>query len=63
MAIKEKDKKARANYRKKLTVVRIELYGTDDDIKDHLQNVVDSGQTKAAYIKSLIRKDIANSFQ
>ena len=62
MAIKDKDRKARANYRKKLTVVRIELYGTDDDIKDHLQHVVDSGQTKAAYIKSLIRKDIANSF-
>jgi hypothetical protein len=61
MAIKDKDRKARANYRKKLTVVRIELYGTDDDIKDHLQHVVDSGQTKSAYIKSLIREDIANN--
>jgi predicted transcriptional regulator len=61
MAIKEKDKKARANYKKKITEIRVELYGTDEDIKSHLQKIVDSGETKAAYVKRLIREDMSKT--
>jgi hypothetical protein len=34
MAIKDTDRKARANYKKKTPVIRIELYGTDEDRLD-----------------------------
>ena len=37
MAIPEKDRKARANYKKNVKRVFLELYGTDDDIKEQLE--------------------------
>lgn len=55
MSIKPTDRKARANYRKKVTELRIELYPTDEDIKKHLENLK---EPKATYIKRLIREDI-----
>lgn len=55
MSIKDKDRKARANYRKKITELRIELYPTDEDIKSHLEKIQEK---KATYIKRLIREDI-----
>lgn len=55
MSIKDTDRKARANYRKKITELRIELYPTDEDIKKHLE---DLKEPKATYIKRLIREDI-----
>lgn len=55
MSIKDTNRKARANYRKKVTEVRIELYPTDEDIKEHLKNLK---EPKATYIKRLIREDI-----
>ena len=58
MAIKDTDRKARANYKKKVEIVRFELYPTENDIKEHLANIVSAGGTKAGYIKDLIRKDM-----
>lgn len=59
MAIKDTDRKARANYRKKVEKLQIELYPTDEDIKARIQERVDAGEAKATYIKRLIREDIA----
>lgn len=58
MSIKPTDRKARANYRKKITELRIELYPTDEDIKQHINNLQ---EPKATYIKRLIREDISKT--
>lgn len=58
MAIKDTDRKARANYKKKVKTIRVELYGTDEDIKAHVQKLQDRGDSVQAYIKELIRADI-----
>lgn len=55
MSIKDTNRKARANYKKKITELRIELYPTDEDIKTRLAEI---GEPKATYIKRLIREDI-----
>lgn len=55
MPIKDCDRKARANYRKKVEQLNIALYpNTDEDIKAKLASV----PAKATYIKQLIREDI-----
>lgn len=59
MAIKDTDRKSRANYKKKVEELRVELYPTDGDIKERIAEMVSSGEKKAAYIKRLIREDIA----
>ena len=58
MSIKQTDKKARANYRKKIEELRIELYPTDEDIKNRLAELKEAGEPKSTYIKRLIREDI-----
>lgn len=58
MAIKDTDRKARANYKKKVEELRVELYPTDEDIKNRIAERVEAGEKKAAYIKRLIREDI-----
>lgn len=58
MAIKDTDRKARENYKKKVKTVRVELYGTDEDIKEHLERVSETGVSIQGYIKELIRADI-----
>ena len=58
MAIKDTDRTARANYKKKVKTVRVELYGTDEDIKEHLERVIENGGSIQGYIKDLIRADI-----
>ena len=58
MAIKDTDRKARANYKKKVEELRVELYPTDEDIKERLAERVETGERKAAYVKRLIREDI-----
>lgn len=58
MAIKDADRKARANYKKKVQTVRVELYGTDEDIKTHLDEIKESGISVQGYIKDLVRADI-----
>lgn len=55
--ISEAQKKAKAAYRKKLRQVNIEFYPSDADILVHL----DKQDSKATYIKNLIRKDIEQS--
>jgi len=55
MSIKSTDRKARANYRKKVTFFHLELYPTDEDIKQKLSSL---DEPKSTYIKRLIRQDI-----
>lgn len=61
MAIKDTDRKARANYKKKVQTVRIELYGTDEDIKAHIERLKAKNHKVQGYIKYLIRKDMENN--
>lgn len=56
MAIKDKDRKARANYKKKVVTVRVDLYGTDEDIKAHIESLRGNGESVTAFIKSAIRE-------
>lgn len=49
---------ARANYKKKVKTVRVELYGTDEDIKEHLDRLNEFGFSIQGYIKDLIRADM-----
>ena len=58
MAIKDKDRVARANYKKKIELVRVDLYPSDEDIKVRLAERLNVGEGKATYIKRLIREDI-----
>ena len=58
MSIKDTDRKARANYRKKVKKLYIELYPTDEDIKARLEEKKALGESTAAYIKRLIREDM-----
>jgi len=58
MAINDSDRKARANYKKKIKRVFLELYGTDEDIKQRLDKVKAEGEPVSTYIKRLIREDI-----
>ncbi len=60
MAIKDKDRKARANYRKKVEKVQFELFPADNDIIQRLEEVK-ATEGKAAYIRRLIREDIERS--
>lgn len=57
--IKDKDRTARANYQKKVRRAYIELYPTDEDIKQRLDDRAADGEPMATYIKRLIREDIA----
>lgn len=59
MSIKDKDRKARANYRKKVVELRVPLFPTDEDIKTRLEEIQAQGEGKAAYVRRLIREDIA----
>lgn len=63
MAIKDTDRKARANYKKKVEELRVELYPSDEDIKQHIAQMLEAGEGKATYIKRLIREDIARNVQ
>lgn len=63
MSIKPTDRKARANYQKKVTPLYVELYPTDEDIKARLAERQAQGEGKATYIKRLIREDILRSTQ
>lgn len=47
-------KRAKQKYKEKVKYYRLELYPTDQDIINKLDDV----QTKAGYIKDLIRADI-----
>lgn len=51
----EAQKRAKANYRKKLNRIMIDFYPADEEIWNHLQ----AQEKKQTYIKDLIRKDMA----
>ena len=53
MAIKDKDRVARANYRKKVKHVTIAFYPTEADLIEFLDD-----KKKQTYIKSLIRAEM-----
>lgn len=57
MPIKEKDRKARANYSAKCTQVQFILCPSEQDIKDRLDRAKET-EGRATYIKRLIREDI-----
>lgn len=61
MSIKDTDRVARANYRKKVEELRVCLFPTDQDIKDRLAERTAEGEGKATYVKRLIREDIERS--
>lgn len=56
--INPKDRTARANYKKKVRRIFLELYPTDEDIKQHLDNRAAAGEPITTYIKRLIREDM-----
>lgn len=58
MPIKDKDRVARENYRKKLRKIQFDVYPTEEDIKQKLEERSSAGEPLATYIKRLIREDI-----
>lgn len=58
MSIKDKDRVARANYKKKLKRIQFDVYPTEEDIKQKLEERASAGEPLATYIKRLIREDI-----
>ena len=50
----EAQKRAKANYRKKLNRIMLDFYPADEEIWNHLQ----SQEKKQTYIKNLIRADM-----
>ena len=58
MSIKQTDRKARENYRKKLKRVQFDIYPTEQDIREKIEEIEAQGDKVATYIKNLIREDI-----
>jgi hypothetical protein len=54
MPIQDKDRKARAKYRKKVKRIYIELYPSEADLIEHLEKQ----EKVTTYIKDLIREDM-----
>lgn len=54
----ESKRRAKNKYREKVEVLRVELYPTDADIKNRINERITEGEPKATYIKRLIREDI-----
>jgi vacuolar-type H+-ATPase subunit E/Vma4 len=54
MSIKPGDRKARANYLKKVKRILLEFYPTEADLIEHLEKQ----PKKQTYIKDLIREDM-----
>lgn len=58
--MRENERNAKQRYKQKIQELRVELYPTDEDIKDRLAERLEAGEPKATYIKRLIRQDIQN---
>lgn len=56
--MKEYQKRAKKKYKEKVQLLQVELYPTDEDIKERLAAKVAAGEPKATYVKRLIREDI-----
>lgn len=61
MSIKPTNRKARANYKPKVKRVALDLYPTDEDIKQRLDSRLEDGEPMGTYLKRLIREDIARN--
>lgn len=55
LSMNESTRRAKKKYKLKIEVMRVELYPTDEDIKQRLS---DLKEPRATYIKRLIREDI-----
>lgn len=55
----EAQKRAQAKYRKKTYELRVALFPPDKDIFTRLEEIDAMGEARAAYVKRLIREDIA----
>jgi hypothetical protein len=51
-------RKAKKKYKAKVEELRVELFPTDEDIKQRIAERLKAGEPKATYIKRLIREDI-----
>ncbi len=52
-------KRAKAKYKgEKVETLRVDLFPTDEDIKQRIAERVADGEPKATYIKRLVREDI-----
>lgn len=56
--MKEYERKAKNKYRSKIVTLNVELYPTDEDIKNRIAERLQAGEPKATYIKRLVREDI-----
>lgn len=56
--MKEAERKAKNRYKKKIKRVFVELYQTDEDIKQQLEERNAAGEPTNTYIKRIIREDI-----
>ncbi len=54
-------RRAKNKYKEKIEVLRVELYPTDEDIKNRIAEKIEAGEKKTTYIKRLIREDIKRS--
>lgn len=54
----ENNRKAKNAYKKKIKRIFLELYQTDEDIKQQLADRNAAGEPTATYIKRIIREDI-----
>lgn len=54
----ETERKAKNRYKKKVKRVFVELYQTDEDIKEQLEERKAAGEPTNTYIKRIIREDI-----
>lgn len=56
--MKEAQRRAANTYKKKIKRVFLELYQTDEDIKQQLADRNEAGEPTSTYIKRIIREDI-----
>lgn len=56
----EAGRKAKKTYKKKIKRLFIELYQTDEDIKQQLEERNAAGEPTSTYIKRLLREDMKN---
>ena len=56
----EAERKTKNRYKKKIKRLFIELYQTDEDIKQQLEERNAAGEPTNTYIKRLVREDIKN---
>lgn len=54
----EAERNAKNRYKKKIKRVFVELYQTDEDIKQQLEERNAAGEPTTSYIKRLVREDI-----